>query len=55
MKTSFINDFLISQQILIKFALKLFVFKCLSFQTHLHLDLRFPLSINSETLSLKEL
>ena len=34
-----------SQPILIKFALKLFVCKCLSFQTHLLLDLRFPLKL----------
>ena len=40
MKTSFINNFLISQPLLIKFALKLFVYKCLSFQTHLRLDVR---------------
>ena len=32
-----------SRPILIKFALKLFVCKCLSFKTHLLLDLRFPL------------
>ena len=42
MKTSFINNVLNSQPILIKFALKLFVCKCLSFQTHLLFDLRFP-------------
>ena len=42
MKTSEINNILNSQPILIKFALKLFVCKCLSFQTHLFLDLRFP-------------
>ena len=46
MKTSFINNILNSQPILIKFALKLFVCKCLSFQTHLLLDLRF-LSVNA--------
>ena len=45
MTTSFINNILNSQPILIKFALKLFVCKCLCFQTHLFLDLRFPLSI----------
>ena len=44
MKTSFINNNLNSQPILIKFALKFFVCKCLSFQTHLLLDLRFPLN-----------
>ena len=43
MKTSFISNILNSQPILIKFALKLFVCKSLSFQTHLLLDLRFPL------------
>ena len=43
MKTSFINNILYSQMILIKFALKIFVCKCLSFQTHLLVDLRFPL------------
>ena len=42
MKTSFINNILNFQPILIKFALKLFVCECLSFQTHLLLDLRFP-------------
>ena len=41
MKTSFIYNFLISQLILIKFTLKLFVYKCLSFQTHLILDVCF--------------
>ena len=45
MKTSFINNILNSQLVLIKFALKLFVCKCLSFQTHLLLDLRSPLII----------
>ena len=44
MKASFINNILNSQPILIKFALKLFVCKCLSLQTHLLLDLRFPLT-----------
>ena len=44
MKTSFINNILNSQPILIKFALKLLVCKCLSFQTHLLLDLRLPLN-----------
>ena len=44
MKTSFINNILNSQPILIKFALKLFVCKRLSFQTHLLLDLCFPLN-----------
>ena len=44
MKTSFINKIINSQPILIRFALKLFVGKCLSFQLHLHLDLRFPLN-----------
>ena len=44
---SFINNILNSQLILIKFALKLFMCKCLSFQTHLLLDLRFPLSYAS--------
>ena len=43
MKTSFISNILNSQQIFIKFALKLFECKSLSFQTHLVLDLRFPL------------
>ena len=43
MKTSFINNILNSQPILTKFALKLFVSKCLSFQTHLPLDLRFTI------------
>ena len=38
MKTSFINDFLISEPILIKFALKLFVCKYLSFRAHLLFD-----------------
>ena len=40
---NFINNMLNSNPILIKFALKLFVCKCLSFQTHLLLGLRFPL------------
>ena len=48
MKTSFINNILKSQLILIKFALKLFVCKCLSFQTHLLLDLLFPLTLSSD-------
>ena len=43
LKNSFINNILNSQSILIKFSLKLFVCKCLSFQTHLLIDLRFPL------------
>ena len=43
MKTSFIYTILNSQPIVIKFALKLFVCKCLSFHTHLLLDLRFSL------------
>ena len=43
MNNSFIYNILNSQPILIKFALKLFVCKCLSFQTHLLLDLRFPI------------
>ena len=38
----FINSILNSQPILIKFALKLFVCKCLSFQRHLLLDPCFP-------------
>ena len=38
------NNILNSQPILIKFALKLFVCKCLSFQTHLLLDVRFSLT-----------
>ena len=42
MKTSFIHNILNSQLILIKFALKVFVCKCLSFLAHLLLDLRFP-------------
>ena len=37
---SFIRNNLNSQPILIKLILKLFVCKCLSFQTHLLLDLR---------------
>ena len=37
-------DILNSQQIMIKFALQLFACKCLSFQTHLLLDLRFARS-----------
>ena len=49
MKTSFIYNILNSQQILIKFALKLFVRKCQSFQTHILLDLHFPLIILSRT------
>ena len=44
MKTSFINKILNSQPILIRFALKLFVCKWLSFQAHLLLDLHFPLT-----------
>ena len=51
MKTSFINNILNSQPILIKFALKLFVCKCLSVQTHLLLDLRFPLNIQDSFAS----
>ena len=43
MKTSFINNFIISQPILMDFALKLFMNKYLSFQTHLLLDMRFQL------------
>ena len=46
MKTSFINNILNSQPILIKFALKLFLCKCLSFQTLLLLGLRFPLTLS---------
>ena len=46
-ETSFITNILNSQPILIKFALKLFVCKCLSFQTHLLLDLRFLLILIS--------
>ena len=42
MKTSFINNTLNYPPILIKFALKLFVCKYLSFKTHLLLGLRFP-------------
>ena len=45
MKASFINKIFNSQPILTKFALKLIVCKCLSFQTHLLLDLRFPLKL----------
>ena len=45
MKISFINNILNSQPILIKLALKLFVCKCLSHQTHLLLDLRFPFTL----------
>ena len=44
MKTSFIYNILNSQPILIKFALKLFVCKCLSFQTPLLFDVRFHVS-----------
>ena len=44
---NFIDNILNSQPILIKFALKLFVCKCLSFQAHLLLDLRFPLISSS--------
>ena len=40
MKTSYINNILNSQTILIKF-----VCKSLSFQTHLLLDMRFPLIV----------
>ena len=47
MNNSFIYNILNSQPILIKFALKLFVCKCLSFQTHLLLDLRFPIKKNN--------
>ena len=50
MKTSFISNILNSQPILIKFALKLFVCKCLNFQTHLLLDLHFPLKFNQDLL-----
>ena len=39
MKTSVMNNILNSLPILIKFALKLFVSKCLSFQTHSLVDL----------------
>ena len=45
MKT-FINNILNSQPILIKLSLKLFTCKCLSFQTHLLFDVRFPLTTN---------
>ena len=43
MKTSCMKCFLNFQRIWIKFALKLFVCKCLSFQTHLLLELGFLL------------
>ena len=43
MKTSCMKSFLNFQPIWIKFALKLFVCKCLSFQTHLLLELGFLL------------
>ena len=43
-ETSFINSILNYQTILIKFALKLFVSKCLSFQIYLLIDLHFPLT-----------
>ena len=43
MNTSFICNILNSQRILIKFTLKLFLCKFLSFQTHLLQDLRFTL------------
>ena len=48
------NNNLNSQPILIKFPLKLFVCKCLAFQTHLLLDLRFPLkSVSTCALALR--
>ena len=50
-KTSFINKILNYQPLLIRFALKLFVCKLLSFQTHLLLDLRFPLMVIRKTLT----
>ena len=37
MEISFFDNFCISQPIFIKFALKLFLYKCLSFQTRLFL------------------
>ena len=55
MKTSFINNILYSQPILIKFALKLFVCKCLSFQTHFLLGLRFPLYVKNIILPFLDL
>ena len=48
MKISYINNILNSQPILIKF-----VCKCLSFQTHLLLDLRFPLIVVVKVLSIQ--
>ena len=47
MKISFINNILNSHPIVIKFALKLFVCKCLSFQINLFPGLRFPLNIGN--------
>ena len=44
MKTLFINNFLNSQPILIKFALKLFVCKCLSCKVYILICLRFYLT-----------
>ena len=54
LKTTFINNILNSQPILIRFALKLFVCKCLSFQTHLLLDLRFTLKTWSGLIDYRE-
>ena len=60
MKTSFDNNILNSQPILIKFALNLFVRKCLSFQTfqtiqtHLLLDLRLPLTLPNNICYVKQ-
>ena len=42
MKTSFIRNILITQLILIKFALHLLVRKCQAFQLHLLFNVRLP-------------
>ena len=54
MKTSFINNILYSQPILITFALKLFVCKYLSLLTHLLHALRLPLILNVNHLALRK-
>ena len=48
MKISFINKILNSKPILIRFALKLFVCKWLSFQKHLLLNLRLACATRAE-------
>ena len=48
------NNILNSQPILIKFTLKLFVCKCVCFQTHSLLFLRFSLILNVNSFALRK-